>query len=313
MTANHTLLGLASTALLAAFSPGAHAIVSSTSLLHGEDVSYLDAVTKLSLNRSDGTHSCSGSLLAGGMYVLTAAHCVSGGKGTATTNSITLSWNGGAVSATSSTYYVATGWDGDLDEGNDLALIALSSAITGIDGYELYDASAQGSTVLIAGYGKTGTGDTGATGTSGTLYYGYNEYDASGRFYQTYNVSDAVYLYDFDDGTRPTSIFGSLGLTSYQESIVASGDSGGASLLYSGGNWYLAGVHSFIACLEEGCSLDSSFGNFAGDVSVYAQRDWLQSYLVAAVPEPSDYAMMLAGLGMIGVVARLRQKGMPGL
>lgn len=294
---------------LALASAPAHAIVSSTagSLLSGADVDYLDAVAKLTLTRSDGTFSCSGSLLAGGLYVLTAAHCVTGANASATTSKITLSWNEGAVTATSTSYIVASGWDGALSEGNDLALIQLSSAVTAIDGYSLFSSSAQGSDVLIAGYGKTGTGSTGATGSSGTLHYGYNEYDADGRIYQMTGISSSIYLYDFDDGTRADSLFGSLGLGSSLEAIIASGDSGGASLVYSNGEWYLAGVHSFIGCATQSCTANSVFGNYAGDVSVFGQLAWLQSYVVtAAVPEGQTYALFLAGLGLIVPFARRR-------
>lgn len=294
---------------LAVVSAPVHAIVSSTasSLTSGADVDYLDAVAKLTLTRSDGTFVCSGSLLAGGMYVLTAAHCVTGDTATATTSKITLSWNEGAVTATTASYIVASGWDGGLEDGNDLALIQLSSAVTSIQGYELYSSSAQNSDVLIAGYGKTGTGTTGATGSSGALYYGYNEYDADARIYQISGISTSIYLYDFDNGSRQDSLFGSLGLGSSLEALIAPGDSGGASLVYSDGEWYLAGVHSFIGCVTTSCTANSAFGNIAGDVSVLSQLAWLQGYVVAAaVPEGQTYALFLAGLGLIVPLASRR-------
>lgn len=285
----------------------AQAIVSSTSdsLLSGSGVDYLDAMAKLTLTRTDGTFLCSGSLLAGGAYILTAAHCVSGSDGDASTSNISISLDSGAITATTTTYYVASGWDGDFYAGNDLALIELSTAITSIDGYTLYDASAWGDTVLIAGYGKSGTGDTGATVSAGTLYYGYNEYDADGRFYSLLGASsEDIYFYDFDSGTRQTSLFGSRGLDTDEEALVASGDSGGGSLIYLDGEWYLVGVHSFVGCLTASCGLDSSFGDYAGDVSIYGQLSWLQGYLVSAVPEPHAYVQLLAGLGMLAGTTR---------
>lgn len=304
---NMSFAGLA--LILAISSAPAHAIVSSTadSLLSGTDVDYLDAIAKLTLTRSDGTYVCSGSLLAGGLYVLTAAHCVTGSDAKATTSNITLSWNEGAVTATTSSYVVATGWDGGLEDGTDLALIQLSSAVTAIDGYALYSSSAQGGDVLVAGYGKTGTGATGATGSFGTLYYGFNEYDADSRVYQMNDISTSIYLYDFDNGTRSANLFGSLGLGASLEATIAPGDSGGASLIYSDGEWYLAGVHSFIGCASPSCTANSSFGDYAGDVSVFGQLAWLQSYVAtAAVPETQTYALFLAGLGLIVSFSRRR-------
>lgn len=301
-------LHVISASLLLATSP-CHAIVSSTSdsLLSGSGVDFLDGVAKLTLTRDDGTYLCSGSLLAGGAYILTAAHCVSGSEGANTTSLVSIALDSGSVTATSSTYYVAPGWDGELDEGNDLALIELSTAITSVEGYELYSGLANNETVLLAGYGKTGTGLAGATGSVGTLYYGYNEYDANGQFYNSIGVDGSlIYVYDFDDGTRRNNRFGSNGLGADEEAIIASGDSGGASLIQIDGEWYLVGVHSFGSCLRPGCTADSGFGDYAGDVAVYGQLSWMQTYVVSAVPEPSSYAMYLAGLGLLGGLSRLR-------
>lgn len=283
----------------------AQAIVTASSLLSGSGIDYLDGVAELSLTRSDGTFGCSGSLLAGGQYVLTAAHCVSGTSGTATTSSISLSFDGGSVTATSTSYEVISGWSGNLSAGNDLAVIKLSTPITSIVGYSLYSESALTDTVTIAGYGRTGTGTTGATGSFGSLYYGYNQFDADARTYASLSLSSsAIYLYDLDNGTRSGSIFGSTGVTG--EAIIGSGDSGGGSFVYSNGQWYLVGVHSFIACMQSGCTPDSSFGDVAGDVAVFGQLAWLQTY-VTAVPEPDAYALFMAGLGLMGAVARRRR------
>jgi hypothetical protein len=307
---SHQLFVRSAAALaLLSFAFSAQAIVSTTAstLTSGLGVDYLDGLAKITLTRSDGTFMCSGSLLAGGAYVLTAAHCVTGSDGTESTSKMTISLDGGSVKTTATTYFVASGWDGNMDAGNDLALIQLSSVVTEVDGYALYSSSAQGSSVTVAGYGLTGTGSSGSSGTAGSLYYGYNQYDADSRFYQMVGASSGIYLYDFDSGTRQSSAFGSFGLGD-SEVIIASGDSGGASLIYSDGTWYVAGVHSFIACFQPSCTADSGFGDFAGDVSVYGQMTWLQSYLVtAAVPEPQTYAMFLTGLGLLFRVASRRK------
>lgn len=288
----------------------ASAIVSSvnSSDWSGSSVDYLDGVGELIITRSDGSFGCSGSLLAGGAYVLTAAHCVSGSSATATTSSISLSFKSGSVTASMDSYYVNTGWTGDAAAGNDLALIKLTTAVTSISGYALDLGNAQGSTVVLAGYGLIGTGASGAVdGTFGSLYYGYNQYDASTRYYARNDFSSAVYLYDFDSLNGSGNEFGSTGLGA-QEAMIASGDSGGATLVNIGGVWQIAGVHSFATCSGSSCPIDSGYGDIGGDTSVYANSGWLLSYLsVTAVPEPSSWAML--GAGLLAVArARRRQR-----
>ena len=48
-------------------------------------------------------------------------------------------------------------------------------------------------------------------------------------------------------------------------------------------------------------------GASAGEGARQFQEMWLSGYQVAAVPEPSEYALMLVGLGLMGAVARRRK------
>ena len=289
-------------ACLLAFAGPAQAIVAKTNadLLSGSGQPFLDGVAKLIITGSEGTFGCSGSLLTGGTSILTAAHCVTGADGAATTSNIAVSLLGGTVTASSNSYVVDPGWNGSLLGGNDLALIHLSQPIASITGYGLYFASAQNSTVVLAGYGYTGNGTTGSvSGTFGTLHYGSNQYDGADP-----SVS-AIYLYDFDNGTPGFNKFGSLGLGS-AEVLIAPGDSGGPGLIEAGGHWYVAGVHSFDSCSRGTCPINSSFGEVAGDISVFGQSAWLQS-VTAPVPEPETYAMLMAGLGLVAAFAMRRR------
>ena len=291
-------------ACLLAFSGPAGAIVAQTnaSLLSGLGQSFLDGVAKLNLTTSAGNFGCSGSVLTGGTAILTAAHCVTGPNATATTSKISVSLLGGAVTATSTSYVVNPGWDGDLTPGNDLALIYLSKPITSVAGYSLYFNDAQSATIVLAGYGYTGNGTTGSNNTTfGTLHYGSNQYDGVDPDVHS------TYLYDFDNATPGSrNTLGSTGLGA-AEAFIASGDSGGPGLIQVNGQWYVAGVHSFDSCSRRTCPIDSSFGEVAGDISVFGQSAWLRS--VSAVPEPSAYAMLLAGLGLVAAFAARRQRG----
>lgn len=280
----------------------AHAIVSSTDPANwlGSADPRLSGVGQVQFS---GGGSCSASLLDGGAWVLTAAHCVapSGGQ---------VSFLGGTVTALfsqASQVHVFPTWTGVGDNGsglghnNDLALIQLDQAVTQVAGYALYGgADPIGLDVLVTGYGQTGLGTTGATaGTGGTLHWGRNTYD-------TRLVGGLSAVFDFDNGASANNLFGGLGLGTAEASL-ASGDSGGASFIDVGGSLRLVGVHSFIGRDDQGLadvdgSLNSSFGEFAGDTELVTQanRDWLLA--VTAVPEPA--AAWLWGLGLLAIAVR---------
>lgn len=308
-----SIISLASTASalgLAALCLPAQAIVSSSSPADwvASDDSF-DAVARLVIN---GSTSCSGSLLAGGAYVLTAAHCVTSSTGALNVSSITLSFDSGAVTAKVSSaaqVSVYASWNGALGENDDLALLRLDTAVTAISGYEIASDSALGSTVVLAGYGYSGVGSAGystASGTS-TLHWGENEYDA------LYSAAGTA-LYDFDNGRTQQNIIGSLGLVG-TEAMIAPGDSGGPSFVESAsGELLLVGVHSFGARLNNArydinSSLNGSYGELGGDTTL-ASADtlaWLAAVAqVSAVPEPASAWLLAAGGALL--TARRRRR-----
>lgn len=267
---------------------------------------FLEGMARLSITRTDGSFGCSGSLLAGGTAVLTAAHCVSGNTGAASASSITMSWQGGAVSASTASYVVAPGWSGNLSAGNDLAVVLLSAPVTAVQGYQLAVGSTQGATILLAGYGLSGNGTQGAiAGTFGTLRHGFNQYDAPQKFYDAVGFqSSRIGFFDFDNGLSSGNVFGSGGFVAF-ESMIAPGDSGGASfVLHQASNtWLLAGVHSFGACLMLDCTVDSRFGTLGGDVMVGRHAVWIEQ-MTSPVPEPQAWALLIVGVGLLGWRAR---------
>lgn len=268
----------------------------------GAGQSFLDGEAALTISMSDNTTGgCTGSLLAGGLYVLTAAHCVTGGSNNLLASFISLSFANVGLSLTATQYVVDPTWTGNLLDGGDLALIKLSAPVTTITGYTLDTAgSLVGAAVVMAGYGNTGVGATGYVGGSfGVLRYGRNVYDG------TYSDVPLVYASDFDKvGTSAYNAFGP-GAVGSDEALIAPGDSGGGSLVQIGNTWELVGVHDFIGCVTTNCTPNSSFGQIAGDSSVYANQAWLASVL--NVPEPGTATLAVVALAGLAVAVRRRR------
>jgi hypothetical protein len=284
----HSILAAAAILVLLAARP-ARAIVyqNASEETAGAGQSFLNGEAKLTISLSDGTtDGCTGSLLAGGGYILTAAHCVTGSTDTAAATNISIDFANVGLNLTATSYIVDPVWNGSVDNGGDLALVKLSTPVTTISGYALDTASsAVGDTVTLAGYGDTGVGSTGYTaGTFGTLYYGTN------RFIGTYSTVPSVYDYTF-------SQYGPA------EAMIAPGDSGGAALIDLGGTWEIVGVNDFDACNTNGCTPDSTFGQTGGDTSVYADTAFLESVLA---PEPASAAVFGIGMSFLAAVRRRR-------
>ena len=266
----------------------------------GAGQTFLNGEARLTISLSGGgAVGCSGNLLAGGAFVLTAAHCLTNSSGTKDATSVNLYFGNTGLDVTSTNYFVDPTWNGTIAGGGDLALIKLGAPISSIAGYQLdTSSSAVGDVVTLAGYGFTGVGSTGSvSGTFGTLRYGRNSYDT------VYSNAPWVYAYDFDKyGTSSYNVFGGNAVGT-DEAIVAPGDSGGGSFIYTGGIWQLVGVHEFIGCVQSNCTPNSSFGQIAGDTSVYAYQSWLSSVLTP-VPEPATWALLGAGFAGLGAASR---------
>jgi len=245
----------------------------------------LDGVARLSFTSSaDGkSYACSGSLLAGGEYVLTAAHCADG----FTSMKVDFGWYGGSATVSRT---VAVGnaivnqkWNGTLDTGADIALLKLDQKVTTIQGYKLSTTNDVGKDYLMAGYGTTQNASTNAAtnwndGNYG--HYAYNTFDVDSKTFNEkvaagwdathgagdwgYNAADyapgVTYMTDFDRtsvaaGTNNTlqriaNLYGITAWTSSNglgnnEGLIAGGDSGGGDFVWNGTEWLLSGVHSW--------------------------------------------------------------------
>jgi len=311
-----------SAAVLGAFlNPCAHAIVSTSDPSNwtaaslnsqlGLSADALDGVARLSI----GGSLCSGTLLSGGAYILTAAHCVTNETtGVLTATGVTATFDAGAVTATvssSSQISVYSTWNGQLSRNNDLALLRLDTPVTNITGYSLYTGNlTAGTDVLLAGYGYTGQGNSGySIGVQSEVHWGLNEYDAYGPPFGQ-NIG-----WDFDDGTSAHNglpyygVGSSTGLGSL-EANIAPGDSGGPSfIMLASGQLQLTGVHSYIgtngtAYGDVDSTLNSSYGELAADTLMTSSlRTWVSSF-TSSVPEPSTSSLF--GVALLGGLWRRR-------
>ncbi|HEY1090209.1 MAG TPA: trypsin-like serine protease, partial [Burkholderiaceae bacterium] len=193
-------------------------------------VAALDGVARLSFTTSGGgSYACSGSLLAGGLYVLTAGHC--GDDFTSMTVQFGFANGVAAVTRTVAAGDVTLhpawqGFDNSADAGSDLAILKLNAPVTTIQGYQLSTTNDLGKTFLMAGYGTVTQGGSNAGSSwsdSAFGHYGYNTADVDSK---TFNLTlnnfvpgwgatagyyvGTTYMSDFDDGTAGSNTLGRI-------------------------------------------------------------------------------------------------------
>jgi hypothetical protein len=204
-----------------------------------------------------------------------------------------------------------------------IALLALGFSTTGAQAIELTDlpgvtASASycylgcdsgkydGSKILDGDYGQTGIANFNSWN-SGT-YAGWVQVDFGAAY-----VLDRIDLYAWYGTYNPFNLSASVDGVSWG-SLVNSGYHAEPNLLHTGGS----GTESRTD--DWGAVFDTANNTLADNVSARYLRYTVNAgsphygYLfeldvqghVAAVPEPETYALMLAGLGLVGFVARRR-------
>ncbi len=285
----------------------------------------------------NGSRYCTGSLLASGRHILTAAHCVTDDNGVPfpsyAGDSVQFDGPDGSVDLRFANVAVHEGWTYDYaGAGYDLAVITLHSAAPSwAERYDLYTGDAVGQDYTRIGYGGFGWGDVGAqyggiTGADGNLLrvIGNNHFDSDNFalcYMLEYNCEGSTVLTsDFDnpfnsandlwgnlflnfDGGNDAFVHGAVDL----EGNSAPGDSGGTVLV----NGMLAGVTSYgftlgctyfdANCTTRGRALNSSWGEGAVDTSVAYFSDWIN---IHAVPVPAPLALMGVGLLAFGAIRR---------
>ncbi|WP_445242882.1 trypsin-like serine protease [Microcoleus sp. N3A4] len=246
---------------------------------------------------------CTGSLLTGGLYILTAAHCLNEGGVKVppeTAVKATFTWPRGEVSIPVSKYYIHPGWTGyESEVGNDIAILKLKKAAPrSIEQYEINrNKNEIGKVFTKVGYGYIGVGAEGQDENSNSeakRYSGQNRYDALIDVLKNATESDmselvfgSQLIFDFDDGTaehdtfgRHFSRFADRGLGK-NEIATASGDSGGPSFV----DGKIAGISSwgysdrgfFKTNIADVDNVDDngSFGEISGDTRVSFYTAWI--------------------------------------
>ena len=182
---------------------------------------------------------------------------------------------------------------------DDLALLHLAVPLPAGMVYPTIGGTAGiGDLISVAGFGRSGYGSYGYT-TSASLTdrrFGSNVIDSfqlddegSGRA--------EVFRYDFDAPGTTGLPGGSLG--NNIETIIGSGDSGGAALKQTANGWELVGINTF----TEGYG--GRFGDTGGGVLVDPYRDWILQ--TTGIPEPGSAGMLM--LALLVFMLRRTQRG----
>ncbi|MFA6197087.1 MAG: Calx-beta domain-containing protein [Sulfurimonas sp.] len=245
---------------------------------------------------SSGGYYGSGTLLYGGMAVLTAAHLFESNN---SSSSIVFETSQGRQTIASSAIKIMPQYD-DMNGNNDLAIVWLTNAAPhAAQRYELFRSSDDiGSQFTAVGYGMKGIGIEGETNTPSSdilRLQVMNKFeteagalkDLLGSSMAWTPQSDAILVADFDDGV---STHDALGLLMHindlgygnSEGMIAQGDSGGPAFI----DGKVAGVASYVSSLEKynvipdvDTQTNSSFGEvgFWHRVSNYQQ--WIDQSL----------------------------------
>lgn len=199
------------------------------------------------------------------------------------------------------------GWNGDIGQGFDIALVRFDEPITNVTPAKIYTGFQElGKVVTMVGYGQTGTGKTGSTGASGVKRAGQNVID---ELFTVRNGATTL-RWDFDEPAprlSPNRLGGSS-IPLDLEYQIASGDSGGGSFIFEDGEWWLAGVHSgtydFFA--YPGTNDSHTYGDVALVTRVSAYQEFIFRHIpsLAVIPEPMHLSAI--GIGSLLLIRRRR-------
>jgi secreted trypsin-like serine protease len=249
-------------------------------------------VARLALTNVLGnTTSCTGSLLQGGLHILTAAHCVTDERGARDVVSATASFTEltNSFSVAMDGFFIFPRWQGDFFDGNDLAILRLNRRVVGVDQYDIYrDTDEVGQIFTKVGYGRIGTGNLGERVDlfgRGKLS-GQNRFDARAEDFPNLipnSTPGSQLLFDFDNGRPANNFFANsdLGLGN-RELNTAPGDSGSPAFI---GN-LIAGITTYgergTGSTDIDATVNSSFGEYSSETRVSSYRGYIDRVLDGA-------------------------------
>ncbi len=253
--------------------------------------SYYPAVLAIATLDGNIIHRGSGVLLAGGKYILTAAHLVAGDS---TAADISLGGPGSLGLPGIKNIVVHPDWDPGT-YNNDIAIIELEQPITAIEGLDLY----RGDALLGQQFVRVGYGD----GPDASQHIGTNVYDAPGEVlndpYARQIPDGSQLLYDFDNGSDQQNMLANFtgyhsdSTPSDQEVLARAGDSGGPALI----NGQVAGIASYVVAdpsYDVDSDVASSPGEVGADTSIVNYLSWIDGVTGSATPAEMPPAEVVA-------------------
>ncbi|MCB0331885.1 MAG: trypsin-like serine protease [Bdellovibrionales bacterium] len=196
--------------------------------------------------------SCTGSLIAntsGNAWVLTAAHCL---QGSWQNNSTSVTVTSGNDEVDSSLAYFIETYDGNTAPygKHDAALIRLPRPLDGAQTATLLTDDSvitDGAELVIAGYGRIGTGQAQDNNFDADLYAGTMEIDDNGQN-------------DLGD-TGVEEILANFNHSQNTGANTCNGDSGGPAFISDNGTYKIAGITSYGFSANCGPTDSSGFAN----------------------------------------------------